>query len=238
MPLPVLSKASPGIHHNSFPNPLFYSQQDSANMKPPKINIFIISGRSGVGKSTITYEISHLLSQSSVDIPHIHIDGDALDFIHPRETNESSSNLMLMNLRSLLLNYFTYRRRSCGVVLISGCGMVLQCKEIERVVKDVCKEVERDDQGVLFTEVKVYGVILEAPDAVAETRLRQREVGSELERHLESSKRMAGVLDRLCGAGHESPSSVVRFSAETGSVCDIAGNIIEFVLKVLDRHDL
>ena len=191
------------------------------------VHVFILSGRSGSGKTTIVNEVTHVLAHSSNHIHHIHIDGDNLDFIYPKDAPDQIPNITLLNLQSLFRNYYTHRRRSCGLVLISGSAIIQLCQEIQNVIEQVCQEVDSD--GNPQTTVSIHGVILHASDSTVLTRLQQREIGTDLERHLQSSLRISCLLDAEFHDTKQHPMGVLHVHTDKGSVADSASHIIEYI---------
>lgn len=196
-------------------------------MSPPTVHVFIVSGRSGSGKTTTVNEVTHKLSQPEYNIPHIHIDGDNLDFIHPAERPDQEPNITLLNLQSLSRNYYTYRRRSCGLVLISGSAMIRYWREIQSVIEQVCRDVDSD--GNPRTIVSMHGVICHASDSTVFTRLQQRENGTDLERHLQSSLQISDLLKAQFHDPKHQPLQVLHVHTDKNSVVDSASDIVEFI---------
>ncbi len=202
-------------------------------MSEAEVHLFVLSGRSGSGKTTIANEVTHVLANSLNDIPHVHIDGDKLDFIHPAERPDEEPNIALLNLQSLFRNYYTHRRKSCGLVLISGSAMIQQWREIQCVIKQVCQDVDSDDSQP--TNVKIHGIILHASDSTAFARLRQREIGTDLERHSQSSLRIAGLLDTQFQNPQQQPLPVLHVHTDGKSVSESASLIVEFIRQTFPK---
>ncbi len=107
--------------------------------------------------------------------------------------------------------------------------MILQWKEIKRVIEEACRDIDNEGRGA-GTNVNINGVVLHASDETVESRLRQREIGTDLERHLESSRRMAKVLDEQFGAGVQASIPVVWYDTESDSVSNVAGRIVDQIM--------
>ncbi|KAL2841946.1 hypothetical protein BJX68DRAFT_245005 [Aspergillus pseudodeflectus] len=180
------------------------------------VQVILISGRSGVGKTTIANEMHAQLN--SRGIPHAHIDIDNLDMVYPEE---SGSELLLRNLTALVSNY--YRLRGCQKFILSGTAVVLEHEAIQRVIKDAVQKeaLEDQDRGSDVGPVEMRAFILTAGDEVVLDRLLGREVGSTLDAHLASSRRMAGVLERDVGDWG------CRVPTRDRNVTDIALQILE-----------
>jgi len=69
-------------------------------------------------------------------------------------------------------------------------------------------------------EVRLVGVLLTASEATRVGRLSRREVGSDFDRHLGSTQRMAGYLER------RAPKWVTRLPTDERTVADIAQEVI------------
>jgi ABC-type dipeptide/oligopeptide/nickel transport system ATPase component len=224
--------------HQASKLPLSTSQMDT-------IHLFLISGRSGSGKSTITYEVCHQLTQSKHDIRHIHIEADGLDFFHPDDSDVSSDddirpgkNMMLTNLRSIFGNFYHYHPRSCQIVLISGSGVILRWESIKRVVEEACRQVNRsrekeEGKGFGDPEIMMHGIILSTSDETATARLTKREIGTDLPRHLESSKRIDALLKEKFDNVNLTGMDVGRIRSDVDEVSVIAARIVEMIKTVI-----
>jgi hypothetical protein len=159
--------------------------------------VLFLGGRSGVGKSSVGYEIHEQLSAAAVR--HCLIEGDNLDMAYPppREHGLAERNLAVMwaNYRDL-----GYRR------------MVYTNTDSVRVVDELTAAM---GDGPLVT-----AVLLTADDATARQRLARREIGTALDRHIERSDLMARELDRT------SPGWVHRVPTDGRPVAGIAARII------------
>ena len=147
----------------------------------------------------------------------MHIDGDNLDAAYPRP---EGSGLMLANLKAMWMNFAAMATGRGGYLLIvSGTAMVMEHSGVRRVVEEVSS-----------CEVVVKGIVLTATEEVVEARLREREIGTDLESHLRSSERMAKELDRF------DELSVLRVDTGDQGVPATAERIIEHMfLEDRDR---
>lgn len=156
-----------------------------------------IGGRSGVGKTTVAYEIHAQLSAR--EVRHALIEGDNLDMAYPptREDKLAERNLAAMwrNYRSL-----GFRR----MVYVNTASV--------RVVAELT-----DAMG---DSPHVTAVLLTSSDATARERLARREIGSTLDWHVHRSDVMAAELDEVAEPW------VHRVATDGRSVADIAAEIV------------
>jgi 2-phosphoglycerate kinase len=136
-----------------------------------RIEILLIGGRSGVGKTTVSYEVSELLRRA--DVAHALIDGDNLDAVYPPA---EGSALTEANLAAIWGNYAALGH--CRAIYVNTVS-VLEPDMVRRA---------------LGGAVAITSVLLTADDAAIRDRLGQREIGSTLDLHLERSARAARHL--------------------------------------------
>ncbi|TQV99995.1 hypothetical protein V2A60_005410 [Cordyceps javanica] len=173
-----------------------------------EVRLIIVSGRAGSGKTSTANEMSEQLKR--LEIRHAHIDGDNLDAMFPAE---GGADMLLANLAALWSNY--YHLRGVDRLIVSGTAAVLETERITRTLRRVTASIPtlhhvqsppspprlggKDGRMMPPASVTARAFILQVPDALAERRLKQREVGSELPQLLASSRRMAGVLESQVG---------------------------------------
>jgi hypothetical protein len=163
--------------------------------------VLFIGGRAGVGKSSIGYEIHAQLSAARIQ--HCLIEGDNLDMAWPAP-HEHGLRLAEQNLAAMWANYRTlgYQR-----MIYTNTASVF-----EGVISEFTAAMGDSPQ--------VTAVLLTCSDAAARQRLAQREIGSELDWHIERSDLMARRLDR------RAPAWVHRVTTDSRAVTDIAAEII------------
>jgi predicted kinase len=165
--------------------------------------VLLIGGRSGVGKTTVAWEVSVLLR--AADVAHAVIEGDYMGHAHPApESDPHRSQLTERNLTAVWANFarLGYRR--------------LVYTNTLSVLPEVTGMFER----AMGSGVRIVRVLLTATDATARARLTQRELGSELERSLSASDRKARLL-------HErAPAGTVRVPTDGRPVRDIAREVL------------
>lgn len=162
------------------------------------VQVLLIAGRSGAGKTTVAYEVAEHLRQH--DVPHALVDGDDLDAVYPPA---EGSSLAEANLRAIWRNY---RALGHDRVIFVNTVSVLESAMILRAVGD---------------DTEIIGVLLTATDDTATARLQAREVGSTLEVHIERSVAAATMLDDAA------PAWVHRVPTDGRSVPEIATAILQ-----------
>lgn len=165
-------------------------------------DLLLLSGRSGVGKTTVAYEVSARLA--AAEVAHWHLEGDLLDAVHPKPADDpDGSRLTRANLAALWANI-----RALGVhrVLYVNSAAVLEAAELA---------------AGLGPPVRTTLVELTAEDATAAARLAARERGSGLAEHLGRSARMARLL------AERAPAGVHRVRTDGREVAGIAAEVVE-----------
>ena len=162
--------------------------------------LLMISGRSGVGKSTVAAELHHLLAQA--DVKHALVEGDNLDLAHPAPWDHG---LAEKNLRAMWQNYrdLGYRR----LIYVNTVSVLFQVEL----------------SAALGGQVEVTSILLTADDESVWRRLGLREGGSALDLHMQRSRDRALELDM------RSPTSVHRISTDARSATRIAREILDIV---------
>ncbi|HVI36910.1 MAG TPA: AAA family ATPase [Gaiellales bacterium] len=142
------------------------------------VPVLLITGPSGVGKTTVAYEISAQLAEAGA--AHAFVDTDGLDHIHPPPAQDPTKrSLTAANLAAVWANL-----HAAGAPRLILTG----------VVENLDSELEWLRPAV--PESRWAVVLLRAGDAERARRLAAREVGSGLEYHLERSRIVARALDR------------------------------------------
>ncbi|MFC5662594.1 hypothetical protein ACFP3U_06305 [Kitasatospora misakiensis] len=173
-------------------------------MQAAPFEALLIGGRSGVGKSTIGWEISAQLQD--LRIAHCLIEGDNLDQAFPAPADDPARAKMTeANLAALWHNYAAlgYRR-----LIYTNTVSVLEPDLIARAMGGT---------------PRITAVLLTADDATARQRLGRREIGSQLDAHVTRSTAMARHLQATA------PPWVVRVSTDGRSVTDIARDVVAAV---------
>ena len=163
--------------------------------------MLFIGGRAGAGKSTVAFEVHEQLTAARVR--HFVVEGDDLDLAWPVPW-ENGLHLAEENLASMWATY-------------TAAGY-------SRMVYTNTASVRPEVIGSLLAAIGgdpvVHGVLLTATDRTAATRLGGREIGSALERHLDSSRISALELERAASAW------VRRLATDDRPVADIARDVV------------
>ena len=164
------------------------------------VEVLLVGGRSGVGKTSVAAEASELLQ--SAGAAHCLIDGDDLDAAHPRAPDDPrGSTLAEADLRALWADYAAigHTRAICvNTVSALEAPMVLRAM----------------GGGTAVT------VLLTATEATAAARLGGREAGSALEEHVHRSAVMATHLQAEAGA------DVIQIPTDGRSVAEVALEVL------------
>lgn len=165
------------------------------------VEVLLIGGRSGVGKSTLGWEVSRQLQASGA--AHCFIEGDNLDQVFPAPAGDpvreaiSEANLAAM--------WNNYRALGQTRLVYTNTAAVISAPWMARA---------------LGGEVRFIGVLLTAGDDTAAGRLAGREIGGGLPASLERSRLAARWLDA------EAPAWVVRVPTDDRTIPDIAAEVI------------
>jgi prophage DNA circulation protein len=177
--------------------------------------VLFLGGRSGVGKSSVAYEIHAQLSASGVR--HCLIEGDNLDMAWPPpwEQNLAAQNLAAQNLaaqnlaaQNLAAMCANYRALGYHRTIYTNTTSVQFVDELTTAMGD---------------NPEVTAVLLTANDATARQRLAKREIGTALAQHIERSDKAARRLDQ------QSPAWVHRIPTDNREVAAIAAQIITLI---------
>ena len=166
-----------------------------------RCSLLLIGGRSGVGKSSVGWEVSAQLRAASV--AHCFIEGDFLDQAYPAPPGDPScTELTRRNLTALRRNYAELGHRR--LIYTNTVSVV----ERELVV------------AAMGGKVTTTAVLLTAADDVANQRLSHRETGSQREAHVARGMAAARYLDAAA------PPWVSRVSTDGRGVVEVAGEVI------------
>jgi hypothetical protein len=159
--------------------------------------VLFVGGRSGVGKSSVAFELHARLA--ALKVKHCVIEGDSLDlaFPHPWE-----HNLAERNLTAIWANYraLGYRR-----MIYTNTVSVRFTQELADAMGD---------------EPSITAVLLTATDETSSVRLRGRIQGSDLQEHLDRSSAAAKELELL------TPEWVHRCPTDNRNVQEIAADLL------------
>jgi gluconate kinase len=163
--------------------------------------VLLIAGRSGSGKTSVSFEVSDQLQKA--DVAHCLVDGDNLDTAYPKPAGGPDGiGLTEANLTALWRNYTAVGQHR--LIYVNTVSVL----EYEMIIRS------------LGGAARAIGVILTATDATVLARLTSREVGGALERHLQRSSAMAAHLETTA-------SRISRISTDGRTVVDVAKDVVE-----------
>jgi hypothetical protein len=163
--------------------------------------VLLIGGPAGVGKSSVGWEVSVQLNR--LQVAHWHLDGDMLDAAWPRPEDDQDGKRMTVNTM----------RAMAGVFAAEGYTRCVYVQTASVIDAHLVTEA--------LGKVRLSGVLLTASEATRIDRLASREIGTDFDRHLASTRRMAELLER------KSPDWVVRVGTDQRTVAMIAEDVIK-----------
>jgi predicted kinase len=162
--------------------------------------VLLIGGAAGVGKSTVAWEVSALLQAEAV--AHCLVEGDFMDQIHPAPPDDPHrTKITERNLAAVWANYAALGQRR---LIYTNTVSILEAPMIQRAMGGAARAI---------------CVLLTGSGETVRERLAQREIGSQLARHVESSARMARRLDA------HAPADTVRVSTDGRTVLAVAADV-------------
>jgi len=164
--------------------------------------VLLIAGRSGVGKSTVAWEVSEQLRAAGV--AHCVVEGDLMGQVHPAPADDPDrSAITERNLAAVWANFAALGHHR---LIYTNTVSVLEGAMFQRAMGG----------GPL----RIVRVLLTADDVTARARLTQRETGSQLAPHIERSGLMARHLAR------HAPEDTVRVPTDGRPIVDIARQVV------------
>jgi hypothetical protein len=155
-----------------------------------------------VGKSTVAWEVSQFLQAAS--IAHCLIEGDLMGQVHPAPTDDPDrSAITERNLAAVWANFAALGHHR---LIYTNTVSVLETDMFQRALG--------------AESLRIVRVLLTADDATAGSRLAQREIGSQLEPHIQRSVFMARHL------AEHSPADTVRVPTDGRPILDIARHVL------------
>jgi hypothetical protein len=177
------------------------------------IQILLLGGASGTGKTTVGWELSAILEQRCVD--HCVIDGDTLGHIFPAPPGDPSrSGIVERNLVSVWSGFAEVGQTR---LIYTNTVSVLEEEMIRRAVR------ASSAGGVVSSEVdvKFTSVVLVAGARTVAQRLARRETGDRVDLHIDRSLRAAMLLQQRAS------ESVVVISTDGRAVEDVALDVLD-----------
>ncbi|MFE2359006.1 AAA family ATPase [Streptomyces parvulus] len=165
--------------------------------------LLLIGGASGVGKTTVAWEVSSALQEKNT--AHCLIEGDYMDQIHPAPAGDPHRTAITE--RNIAAVWSNYAALGHPRLLYTNTVSILEEPMIRRAMGGRTS--------------RVTCVLLTAEEATVRQRLAQREIGSQLPAHIERSLKKARRLDEAA------PPGTVRIPTDGRSVQDIATRVLE-----------
>ncbi|MBI9115261.1 adenylyl-sulfate kinase [Sanguibacter sp. YZGR15] len=166
----------------------------------PPVDILLVAGASGVGKTSVVHEVSAILRRSRV--AHAVVDGDDMDASHPGPGESDRPWVTATNLAKV---WATYRAVGQHRLVYVNTVSVLEAGTLTAAV----------DQ-----EARCLGVLLEADPPTLAARLAARETGSEEQVHVARS------LARHEELSASAPAWVLRVPTVGRSVEEVAAAVV------------
>jgi hypothetical protein len=179
--------------------------------------VLLITGAAGVGKSTLSWEVSAQLVAAGSR--HAAIETDELDRIFPLPSVTELENLRPgmtdISEISLASIWQNYRALGCNRLILSGVMVFL-----DEAKKWIVRAIPDAD----FTVVRLV-----ASDATLLSRLEKREIGSGIEDQLRRTLRQASHIATLGSAG------VVEIRTDGWTPQELASELLDRIGWLADR---
>jgi len=163
--------------------------------------VLLIGGAAGVGKTSVGWEVSVQLSR--LGVAHWHLEGDVLDAAWPRPVDDLDGDRLTVRAMRAMATVFADEgyERCVYVQTASVAG----------------HHLVREALG----DVAMTGVLLTATEPTRVGRLVGREIGTDLQRHIDDGATMAGWLEA------QAPPWVRRLATDGETVPVLAGDVID-----------
>jgi predicted kinase len=164
------------------------------------VEVVLLTGPSGVGKTSVAYEMSARLKAGSIS--HALIDTDELDRVYPRPPDEEG-----LSRRTLQAVWEEFAMLGCRRLIL--CSVLAHAVEVPGWIKQS-----------LGGQAEIHTFRLNASIQVVRERLARREIGSLLEEHVAASEAAQVDIERT-------PSLFRPVETEGRSVTKIANEILK-----------
>ncbi len=168
----------------------------------PQLELLLIGGGSGTGKTTVGWEVSEILKRRT--IAHCVLEGDFMDQVHPAPLGDPDrAGITERNVAAVWANYAALGHRR---LVYTNTVSVLEERMLRRAMGS--------------GDIAVTRILLTADEATVRERLAVRETGSQLLTHIERSLRAAALLEA------EAPAGTVRVATDGLAVGEIAERVV------------
>ncbi|MGP4110613.1 hypothetical protein ACTWP5_06815 [Streptomyces sp. 4N509B] len=182
-------------------------------MDRDSVDVLLIGGRAGSGKTTVGWEVSARLAAAGV--AHALVEGDLLGQVHPAP--DGDPDRVGITERNLAAVWRAYAELGCRRLVYTRTVCVLpEYGDMVRRAVGVSEGSEASDAS----RVRLIRVLLTASDETATGRLVRRELGSRRDAELRTSALKAPMLDA------RAPSDTVRVATDGRTVVDVATDVV------------
>lgn len=181
------------------------------------IQILLLGGASGTGKTTVGWELSAILEQRCV--AHCVIDGDTLGHIFPAPPGDPSrSGIVERNLASVWSGIAEVGQTW---LIYTNTVSVLEEEMIRRAVRASSAGGVVSSEVEVEVQVEFTSVVLVAGARTVAQRLARRETGDRVDLHIDRSLCAAMLLQQRAS------KSVVVISTDGRAVEDVALEVLD-----------
>jgi hypothetical protein len=171
------------------------------------VQILLLGGASGTGKTSVGWEASAVLEAQGV--PHCVIDGDTLGHVFPApEGDPQRSGIVERNLAAVWSGFAELGHTR---LVYTNTVSVLEADMVTRAVLGSASS----------TAVDITPVVLTAEPGTVAARLARRETGDLVDLHVERSRRAALLL------AERAPTGTARVCTDGISAADVALEVLD-----------
>jgi hypothetical protein len=172
-------------------------------MSDCSVEVLVLCGAAGTGKTATLWEVGHILRARGV--PHALIDTDELDRVWP--TPETTEALISISRRNLRATWDTFASLEIRHLVL--CGVMASTAQSREWIEDAIS-------GAAITFVR-----LSAEQSTRAQRLRDREVGSGFNQETEASEEAARYIEN-----HDEPG-LPHVATDRRAVHEVAAEVLD-----------